>query len=91
MGQLGTPTILLFGDIGEGEIPPCPFPSMAGRRAGPEAIKAGELPLLLTGCSTRESRHCPLSGQHSRDDPDGEGGASRQAIPEGVSLGELAP
>lgn len=48
---------------GQGKVvlPHCSLPPVAGARAGPEILRAGELVLPLPGCSTQES----LPGQHS--------------------------
>lgn len=46
--------------------PPPPLSPTAGRRAGPEVIRAGELALPITCCSTWKSRPYSSPGQYSR-------------------------
>lgn len=66
-----------------------------GRREMPTLILHPSLPvtdreltLPLNSCSARESRPCPLPGQHSRADPmDG----VLVSIPENVSMEDLGP
>lgn len=43
-------------------------PPLQQVRAGPEVMRAAELSLSLTGCSTQESGPCTLPGQKSRAD-----------------------
>jgi hypothetical protein len=50
---------------------PPPLPSKAGGRAGPKAMRVGELAQPLTGCNTWQSGPCNSSGQHGRAGPEG--------------------
>lgn len=49
----------------EGEMPFSASTPEAGGRAGPEVMKAEELPLHLVSCSTRESEPKAMHRQHS--------------------------
>jgi hypothetical protein len=40
---------------------PYPLPPEAGRRAGPQVMRGGQLALPLTSCITQESRWCTLT------------------------------
>lgn len=57
-------------------------------RADPGDVRAGELSLPLSGCSTQDSRPYTSPGQHIRADPDG---GPQVSQPEGVNIGELTP
>lgn len=60
-----------------------------GRKAGLKVIRAGELALPFTCCSTWENKACILPGQNNRTDP-GCGGLAGVLEPEGMSMEELA-
>lgn len=47
--------------------------NLRGQRPGPEVIRAGELALPLTTCSTWESGPCTSPRRHSRADLSGRG------------------
>jgi hypothetical protein len=42
---------------------------VAGRRPGPEFMRAGKPALSFTSCSTQKTRLCTSPGQHSRAGP----------------------
>lgn len=52
-------------------------PPPSDGRAGPKALRAGELSLPLFSCCTQKSGPSTLTGLHSR------------AVPKGVGVGEL--
>lgn len=57
MGELA---LQLGTSVGEGEMPPPP--PMAGGRPGPGVMRAEELSLSLTCCSTRRGGSAPYLG-----------------------------
>lgn len=66
MGELAL-SRLPWGDIGVGDIlsHPLPLPPVAGRRAGPGVMKAGEMSVSFICCTTGEPGPCtlPLAGE----------------------------
>ena len=62
-----------------GDTPHCPLPPPAVSKAVYWVMGLGELALLLTSCTTQESRPCTLPGQHSRADP-GDRGTGEPAL-----------
>lgn len=67
MGDLARVICRMVAWVGERSPPLINFSRGEGVR--PEVIRVQELPLLPISCSTEESRHCTLPGQHYRVDP----------------------